>query len=695
MKYILSSLFGAILFYVGSAAAAVGLENFAISSNKYDESITLAQIEQMLQTEFGSNYRVATWNDLIAYHNSGNTAVDFEEKFGQGLSVTYNGSRFYSSSSRVYFMSISHRPGQTPHSGYLSHANINNHEFDLGSWYGDKSILVYTNSSRLETTYSWYEGSWGSCTGNCGANNGTKSRTVYCKSSSGGQVSDSNCSGTKPTTSSACTASSCPVGIITVKSPSSSSQITRGNSNTIKWDSSGFSGGVDIQLYQGSSSSATETLVRNTSNDGSYTWTLSKDGIIGNDYKIRVSSNINWSAIYDYSDSFSIVSSTPTVTYSWYEGFWGSCTGDCGTNNGTKTRSVYCKSSVGSWVLDSNCTNQKPATSETCITKSCPISVAPQAPEIFSAMNDLTINVSWEAITDATGYKLYYAPKPYTGSDSIKSIDLENQTVISFKLWYGASYYVAVSAYNEASESGYSNIKSFTISEQVPEPATLKEINKGGMGDFILYEVVGDTDLMSPSQLLAGISLQLGLDVASAIISPTMEGLVTRIIQMKGVIPTFNLFCNQVENDPNTIIPVIWVTPAIKSWMNDLGIIKLDVSAVPTPEYIKDTTGEIIAGLFVPGFEALTSIFDANNAPLSLTTTRTQGYSFLESEKKYILLPRNAHQFKVSGVIVESSVFDQYATIFRLNLEGLRDMATINDSCVKYSDSSPTFSISK
>ncbi|MFA6973343.1 MAG: thrombospondin type-1 domain-containing protein [Parcubacteria group bacterium] len=59
-------------------------------------------------------------------------------------------------------------------------------------------------------TYSWSSGAWGTCGGgSCGNNNGTHTRTVVCKDSNGNTVADSNCSGTKPTTSETCMMAAC------------------------------------------------------------------------------------------------------------------------------------------------------------------------------------------------------------------------------------------------------------------------------------------------------------------------------------------------------------------------------------------------------------------------------------------------------------------------------------------------------
>ena len=151
MKYVFKVvplLLVVVFFSFIKTGHAVDLNNFAITAGTYPET---ADLEKIVEKEFGSNYRITDWNDIVAYHSDGGNAKDFENEFGTAAMITYNGSHWYGSS-RHYFYTISHRPGQTPFDGYLSHANINNHEFDLGSWYGlNYHILVYKkNSNRSE-----------------------------------------------------------------------------------------------------------------------------------------------------------------------------------------------------------------------------------------------------------------------------------------------------------------------------------------------------------------------------------------------------------------------------------------------------------------------------------------------------------------------------------------------------------------
>ena len=70
--------------------------------------------------------------------------------------------------------------------------------------------------------------------------------------------------------------------------------------------------------------------------------------------------------------------------------------------------------------------------------------------------------LSWNSVSDANGYELYYAPFPkgdYVG------IDVGNQTILSGDLWEGASFHVAVKAYNSSHSciSKFSNIEYFVV----------------------------------------------------------------------------------------------------------------------------------------------------------------------------------------------------------------------------------------
>ncbi len=98
---------------------------------------------------------------------------------------------------------------------------------------------------------------------------------------------------------------------ITVTSPNGGEDWQRGTTHTITWNSTGSIANVQIQLFQGTSATQTELITSSTPNDGSYTWYIDSDGIIDNDFRIRISDPTHWGTTYDYSNSYFTLSGTP------------------------------------------------------------------------------------------------------------------------------------------------------------------------------------------------------------------------------------------------------------------------------------------------------------------------------------------------------------------------------------------------
>ena len=86
------------------------------------------------------------------------------------------------------------------------------------------------------------------------------------------------------------------------------------------------------------------------------------------------------------------------------------------------------------------------------------INDVPDEPTLTVTISGTSVTLAWNDVSGATGYTLFYAPFPYTGPETIGSIDMETKTGISVNLWEGAAFYVAVQARNSAGSSGYSNI---------------------------------------------------------------------------------------------------------------------------------------------------------------------------------------------------------------------------------------------
>jgi len=89
---------------------------------------------------------------------------------------------------------------------------------------------------------------------------------------------------------------------------------------------------------------------------------------------------------------------------------------------------------------------------------------APQPPSIVVTQDRTTVTVEWSPVSSADGYQLMYALYPYTGPDSIGTIEMGNTTFISSELSDGAAFFVAATAYNNDGSSDFSNIELFILS---------------------------------------------------------------------------------------------------------------------------------------------------------------------------------------------------------------------------------------
>jgi Kre9/KNH-like N-terminal Ig-like domain/Viral BACON domain len=90
---------------------------------------------------------------------------------------------------------------------------------------------------------------------------------------------------------------------ITVTSPAGGESWVTGSTHTITWTSTGTITNVQIQLLKGVSSLS--TLSASTSNDGSFSWTLSGSLSTGSDYQIKITDTSD-SSVSDSGSSFSI-----------------------------------------------------------------------------------------------------------------------------------------------------------------------------------------------------------------------------------------------------------------------------------------------------------------------------------------------------------------------------------------------------
>ncbi|BCG62594.1 MAG: hypothetical protein methR_P0240 [Methyloprofundus sp.] len=87
------------------------------------------------------------------------------------------------------------------------------------------------------------------------------------------------------------------------------------------------------------------------------------------------------------------------------------------------------------------------------------------APEINISTEGVQVTISWNSVANAEGYTLFYAAYPYTGPETIGSIELGNISSFSADLWNGAAFYVTIKAHRSDDVSEYSNIPFFIIGQ--------------------------------------------------------------------------------------------------------------------------------------------------------------------------------------------------------------------------------------
>jgi hypothetical protein len=90
-----------------------------------------------------------------------------------------------------------------------------------------------------------------------------------------------------------------------------------------------------------------------------------------------------------------------------------------------------------------------------------------------------SVTFAWNPSAGAEGYYVLYAPygaEPFKGAFEGR-IDVGNRTRVSFELWEGAAFHVAVQAYNRAGESSASNVVSFVRPLKTPAPTLDIKVN--------------------------------------------------------------------------------------------------------------------------------------------------------------------------------------------------------------------------
>jgi hypothetical protein len=114
---------------------------FALTDERFHET---EDIGPVCALELDPRWRIADWNDILAYYQVGNSIEAFASTLALTEDnlylVTYNGERWFNAL-RHYFIAFHNHNLPI---GFLAHADIADHFIDLGSWHGlEAQVLCF------------------------------------------------------------------------------------------------------------------------------------------------------------------------------------------------------------------------------------------------------------------------------------------------------------------------------------------------------------------------------------------------------------------------------------------------------------------------------------------------------------------------------------------------------------------------
>ena len=160
-------------------------KNFGLTKEVYPYN---SNWDQIVNEQFGKNYRVADWKDLEDYYARGEDILQLFD--GLGLTergddayVKRNGDPNYTSS-RFYFVE---RHEHNKRDGWLAHEDIDHYLISLGSWYGKSQIMaIKQETEKTKESETKHIATYGSTCGfRVGAHSDEYVRDHYIKSWNG------------------------------------------------------------------------------------------------------------------------------------------------------------------------------------------------------------------------------------------------------------------------------------------------------------------------------------------------------------------------------------------------------------------------------------------------------------------------------------------------------------------------------
>jgi hypothetical protein len=146
--------------------------------------------------------------------------------------------------------------------------------------------------------------------------------------------------------------------------------------------------------------------------------------------------------------------------------------------------------------------------------------LAVPAPPVMSVIvADNKVTLTWSEVGGASGYLLSYAPSPYTGTDSIITLNMGMANTLSAVIGAGEAYITAVQAYDNSGVSVYSNIEEFKIAEPGSQGYQVFGFNDLGMhcydSDYSVFSILPLFNTVNAQVIQKGTSPQILTDTVS------------------------------------------------------------------------------------------------------------------------------------------------------------------------------------
>ncbi len=118
----------------------------------------------------------------------------------------------------------------------------------------------------------------------------------------------------------------------------------------------------------------------------------------------------------------------------------------------------------------------------------CQSALAINSPSGFIVKQEgQSVEIRWNRVSDAEGYRLYYAP--YPGGSPINSVDLGLSRIFSIEIETCEAFYVAVTAYKTVTETDENGVES--SSEEESSYSSIKVVKEVNPSFFPIYSCAG------------------------------------------------------------------------------------------------------------------------------------------------------------------------------------------------------------